>query len=145
MRIDSDDNRNAKFIAVADMLQEIGKALLDEIEVFFDVFLLERGAWSDGRSAAVHLQGSDGGDENDSVGHVSRCAALYVEELFHTDVRAEACLGDDDAVGTDELESYSVGDYRRATVRYVCERSRVHEDRGALDALHQIRLYRVFK
>jgi hypothetical protein len=53
------------------------------------------------RAATVHLERSDGHDNNDSVRHEAAGPALDVEELFHAYVGAEARFSDHETVTPD--------------------------------------------
>ena len=90
----------------------------------------------------MHFQRADGRDDHDRVGLHVRVTALDIEELFRTQISAEAgfrhgviaelsgCLGSEDGVAT-------VGD--------IGEGAAVYKGRSALQGLHQIRLDRVLE
>jgi hypothetical protein len=79
--VDSDDDLDAEFLGVLNVLAKVSAALLEEFEVLLGVDGVQRLAGCDGGSTTVHLQSTDGGNENDSVGLEARHAALDVAEL----------------------------------------------------------------
>ena len=132
------DGHNARQLVdlgdVPDMLQQVGQALLQSLEV------LDAGLGL--RHATVILQGADGGNEDDAARLQAGHAALDVEELLSTQVSAEAGLGDG-VVGQVH------GDLRRgdgvAAMGDVGERAAVDEGRSVLERLHEVRLQSVLQ
>ena len=78
---------------------------------------------------AVHLERADSGNDDHRVGRKSRHAALYIEELFGTEICAESRFGDGIIA---HLERHLSRHDGVAAVRYVRERSAVDERRRAL-------------
>ncbi len=94
------------------------------------------------RHSAVVFKGAAGRDQNDSRGLQTGAAALYIEEFFRSEIRAEARLGD--AV-VRELQSQLCCADAVAAVRDIGKGTSVHNRRRTLQSLNQIRLYRVLE
>ena len=110
------------------MTLKVRHAGFQRLQVFLlQVFFLD---------AAMHLQGADGGDDDDAGRLEAGLAALDVEELLGAQVSAEAGFGDD-IVG--ELQRGGSGDDRVAAMRDVGEGTAVNEGRRAFERLHQVR------
>ena len=90
--------------------------------------------------ARVALQRAHRRDHHGGVRLEAGDAALDVEEPLGAHVGAEARLGDQEVAGVDADE---VGHHARVAVRDVAERAGVHEDRGVLQRLQQVRLERL--
>jgi hypothetical protein len=142
-RVDGDDDGQAVLEPVVDVLHEIRQALLQELELFPRApkqrLFRFRGP------TPVHLDGAYRGHEDDGVGQEAGGPALYVEELLHADVGAEAGLGHHHTLRPYELQGNRVGDYGGAAVGDVGEGPGVNHHRGALEALHEGRLDRVLQ
>lgn len=145
MRVYGDDDGNSKLDAVADVFDEVGQSFTDKFEVLLDVLFLKGRARGHRWAATVHLERANRRHEDHGVGYETRLAALNVEELLHADVGAKARLGHDDSFGSDQFQGDRVRQDRGAAVSYVGERTRVHQNWGSLDALHQVRLDRVLQ
>ena len=61
--VDGHDHRDAELAGVLDVLQQVGQALLQQLEVLLLVGLVQRLAGDDLGATAVHLEGADGGDD----------------------------------------------------------------------------------
>src|SRR6185503_4356504 len=90
----------------------------------------------------MHLERSDRGDDHRRFRLQPAHSTLDIEELFDTQIRAEARLGDDD-VGKGERRARS--ETAVAPVRDVAEWSRVNEGRPALERLDDVRTDRVLE
>ncbi|GFZ51903.1 hypothetical protein JCM24511_09672 [Saitozyma sp. JCM 24511] len=149
--VDRDDDLEAELLCVLDVLAEVGASLLEQVEVLLGVNRVEGLAGRHRGTATVHLEGSDGRDEDHGVGAEARHAGLDVAELLHADVRTEASLGDDVTAArrvvalldTGELECDAVRDDGRVAVRDVGKGTGVDEDGGTLEGLHESGLDRV--
>ena len=62
--VDADDRFNAGFNDVVDVVEQVFAALFQELEVFRRIGVRQRTAGYDFRSAAVHLQSTDGGHDD---------------------------------------------------------------------------------
>ena len=91
---------------------------------------------------AVHLERADSGNNDHRVGRKSRHAALYIEELFGTEICAESRFGDGVVA---HLERHLSRHDGVAAVRYVRERSAVDECGRALKGLDKVGLQGVFQ
>ena len=85
---------------------------------------------------AVELERADGCHDDRRLGLEPPEAALDVEELFRTEVGAEARLGEHDVA---EGQTEPGGDEGVAAVGDVAEGAGVHERGPALEGLHQVR------
>jgi hypothetical protein len=79
--VDGDNDLEAELFGVLNVLAQVGATLLEKLEVLFLVHVGERLSRGDGRTTTVHLQRSDGGNDDDGVGLEARLAALDVAEL----------------------------------------------------------------
>lgn len=128
------------------MLAKVGEALLEDLQVLIGVDVGKGLAGGDFRTTAVHLESSDGCDNDDSVGLKARSAALDVAEFLHTDVSTETSLGDDVAIvvlwlallNASQLERDFVSKDRRVAVGNVGEGAGMNEDGCAFESLHQV-------
>jgi hypothetical protein len=102
--VDSNDDLQAEFLGVLDVLAQVGTTLLEKLKVLLLVDLSEGLSWGNGWTTAVHLsethvstertcegetsstylQCSHGGDKDHSVGLQARLSALDVAELCLT-------------------------------------------------------------
>jgi hypothetical protein len=123
---------------VADVGGQVGQALGQEVEVLRRVLVGEGPAGDDLGPAAVHLQGPDGGHDDDAVRPQAARPALDVHELLHAALGPEARLGDDVAVRADKPEGDPVGDDRGVAVGDVGEGAGVDDGRGVLQGLHEV-------
>ena len=94
------------------------------------------------RHTAVHFQRTDGHDQNDRCGRKTRCAALYVEKLFRTEVCAEARLRDGIVA---EGECGLGCDNAVAAVCDICKGSAVDDGGRPLKRLDEVGLYCVLQ
>jgi len=85
----------------------------------------------------VHLEGTNGSDNDGAVGLEARSAALDVEELLATNISTEASLGDTETVLTNEPQRHLVSNDRAVTMGNVGKRASMDEHGGALEGLHQ--------
>ena len=69
-------------------------ALFQQCQVLLGVLFGQGQAGYDFGSAAVHLQGPDGGGQDGNIGFQSAVAALHVPEFLKTDVGGETAFGD---------------------------------------------------
>ena len=109
----------------------------DGVHVLLEQSRIERLAGHDLADAAVHLQGSDRGDNNGRIRRKPRRAALDVEELLRAHVGPETRFRADDVAGG---ERQPVGDDRVVAVGDVRERAAMDEGRPALERLEEVRL-----
>ena len=135
--VDRHHHVHAVFERVLDVLDHVGQALLQQVEVLVGVFGGQRFTSHHLRAAAVHLEGADGGHQHHHIRDQPGVAALDVHEFFHADVRAEAGFGDD-VIG--HLERDLVSDDGGLSVRDIGKRSRVNDGGSPLEGLHQVRL-----
>ena len=77
----------------AQMVQQVGKTLLQEFQILFGVFLGKRNSGSDARSAAVHLEGPDRRREYGYVWLQTAIPAFHVPEFSEADVGSESTFG----------------------------------------------------
>ena len=103
--VDADYGDYAALRNVLDVVEEVLAALLEQLQVLLGVFLRERSSGNDSRSAAVHLECADGGNDYGAVRLEAGQSALYVPELLETDVCSEAGLS---YVIVEQLECKSV-------------------------------------
>ena len=119
---------------VLHVLQQVRQARLQRLEVLLGEVGLGH--------AAVVLQRAHRGDDHHRVGLKTGEAALDVEELLRAQIGAEAGLGH--AVVA-ERHGHARGHDGVAAVGDVGERAAVHESRGALERLHEVRLQSVLQ
>jgi hypothetical protein len=122
------------------MAFEVRQTCAEQFEILIGVFGGERFASHNLRSAAVHLERADGGDQHDHLRDQARVAAFDVEEFFHADVCAEAGFGDDEAVLADQFERDHIRDDGGLSVRDVGERTCMDGGGRAFEGLHQVGL-----
>ena len=130
--VDRDDDRQAELGDVLNVGVQIDNALFERGQIL--------GVQLGLGHAAVVLERAHGRDEHDAGGIQTGLAALDVEELFRTQVGAEAGLGDRD-IG--QLEGHAGGLHRVAAVGDVREGAAVHQAGGALEGLDEVGLDRV--
>lgn len=82
--VDGDDDLDTDLLGVLDVTLEVGATLLKELEVLARVDLVEGLAGGNLGSTAVHLEGTDGSDEDNGVGDKARSTALDIDELLHS-------------------------------------------------------------
>lgn len=98
------------------MLRKILTALLERLQVFLQVSLMERLARCNVRSSTMHLQRAGGSNYNSRIGCKTTDTALDVAEFLHAHVSAESAFGEDEAFaggivagfGTCQFESNTV-------------------------------------
>ena len=114
---------------VLHMLQEVGQTLFQSHEVF--VVKLGLG------HTAVVLERTDSSDHDDCGGGKTREAALDVEELLRTEIRAEARFRHHIIR---KLEGKLCSNYGIAAMGNVCKRAAMDQDRCMFKCLYQVRL-----
>eukprot|EP01036_Dinobryon_divergens_P042637 gene42637-56672_t len=132
--VDADDSWNTELAHVLDMSTEIDQPLAQRVEVLLAELIL--------RHAAMHLQRAHRGNDHDSGRREARLAALDVEELLRTQIRAEAGLGHH---VVSELQARARGDDRVAAMGDVGEGAAMDEGGIAFERLHEVRLQRVLE
>ena len=133
--VDGHHGRQAEGVLhVGDVLQQVRQPLLQGSQVFAGQLILA--------SAAVMLEGSDGGYHHHRVGLEPGHAALDIEEFLRAQVRAEAGLCD--AVIA-QLQCQFGGGYTVAAVGDVGEGPAVDQRRGMFQGLDQVRLQGVLQ
>ena len=111
------------------MLEQVGQAPLQRLQIFRAQIRLGH--------AAVVLQGLDCSHDHHGVGGHTCSPALDVKELFRTQIRAEARLGDH---VVRQLEGSVGGGDGVAAVGNIGEGAAVDEGRSILQCLHQVGL-----
>ena len=91
------------------MMQHVGQAGLDQLEVLPPVLFRERQAGDHFRPAAVHLQRAHRTHQHRAVRGQAAEPTLQIPELLEPDVRGKAALGD---VIVGKLQRHPVGDNR---------------------------------
>ena len=89
------------------MVEQVAGTLLQQFQVLLSVLLGQGCAGGDLGAAAVHLQRTDGSNQNGNVGGQTGQTGLNVPELLEADVGSEAGLGD---VVVEQLQSQTVSD-----------------------------------
>lgn len=79
--VDSDNDLETVLLGVLNVLAQVGTTLFEELEVLLLVDISQGLSGGDGGSTSVHLEGSNGSDDNDRVRLESRYSALDVAEL----------------------------------------------------------------
>ncbi len=133
--VDGHHHRHTELERVLDVLQQVGQARLQQLQVLLGVGPVQRPAGDDLGATTVHLQSAHGGNQDDAVGLQPAVAALEIHELFHATVGAKAGLGhhivgqpQGDLVGNDR--AIALGDVGKGTA--------VHKGRAAGQCLHQV-------
>ena len=116
------------------MLDQICAASFQQLQIFLGVGTGQRLTGYDLGSAAVHLEGTNGCDQNGAVRRQAAFAALDVTEFFKAHVGAESGLGDHVAFLAHQFQSDLVGENGGIAVSDVGKRSRVHKRGGTLPA-----------
>ena len=119
------------------MGEEVVAAFFEQAEILLRVGFVQFQAGLDFRAAAVHLEGADGGDDDDGVRFQAGITAFQIPELFKTEVSAEAGFRD---VVFGKGGSDLVRDDGTLSDGDICERSRMDENRLAFDGLHERRI-----
>ena len=133
--VDRDDaGQTEDALDVLDMTEQVGHTGLEGLEILG----VEIGL---GHTAVV-LEGAGGSDHHDGARANPGHAALDVEELLGSEVRAEACLGNGNIA---EAHGHPRGHDGVAAMRDVGERTAVHERRRVFERLHEIGLERVLQ
>ena len=133
--VDGDDDVQAEdLLHVLDVLEEVRQASLERLEVLRTEVGLG--------NAAVVLERAHGRHDDAGGGGETGSTALDVAELLGTEVRAEACLGDDVVA---ELERGRRRDDRVAAVGDVGKGSAVDEGGRVLERLDEVRHDRVLE
>ena len=91
--VDTDDRSDAGFSYGLDVGKEVVTALGDQVGIGLGISFIQRFAGDDLRTAAVHLESTDSGDDDGTIRGKAAETALDVPELFKTDVGTEAALG----------------------------------------------------
>ena len=126
--IDAYDDRDVEEAHIFDMFCQVGKALLQGFDIFFLQVLLV--------DAAVHLQGADRSDDDDSIRFDAGETALDVHELFGPQVGTETGFRNGDVP---YLHGQLGGDDGVTAVGDVGERTAVDQGRCVFDGLDQVR------
>lgn len=111
MCIDGHHNWNTEFIAIADMLNQIGQPLFHQVHIFRRVFRFQWNAGCYGRSAAMHFQCSNSGHQNNGVRCLLCCTTFDVEEFLHANVRTETSLSNTKTIPADQFQCNIIGNY----------------------------------
>lgn len=136
MSIDGNHNWNAEFITVADVLDQIWQAMLDQIDILTGVFAFQWSAWCDSRTAAVHFQGSYGRDQDDSVWNFLRSATFDIEKFLHANVRPETGFRQTKTISANQFQSNVIGHNRWTAMSDIRKWAGVHENRCSFECLH---------
>ena len=105
--VDAHHGHDAGLLDGGNMVEQVLGALLQQLQVLLGVLHRQGTAGNHGGSAAVHLQSTDGGNQNGNVGGQAGQTALDVPELLEADVGSEAGLGH---VVVKQLQSQTVAD-----------------------------------
>lgn len=73
------------------MLDEVRATLSEQLQVFVEVDFGKGFSRGHVGSSSVHFEGTNGGDEDDSVGDETRDSALDVAELLHSNQKRRGC------------------------------------------------------
>mmetsp|Transcript_1929 Transcript_1929/g.4078 ORF Transcript_1929/g.4078 Transcript_1929/m.4078 type:complete len:203 (-) Transcript_1929:1060-1668(-) len=135
--IDGYHNIDTKFTSIFNMLDQIGRALGDQLHMFLRVFDGQRFPRTHGRSSPVHFQGSDRGDNDGTFGFQPRRTTFNVEEFFHTNVGAKSRFGHDKAIGTHQFERNFIRHHGRIARGNIGKGTGMNQYRCPFDGLHQ--------
>ena len=133
-------HRHAVFARQLDVMDHVGKAGPQQVQVLIDVSLVQWFARHHLGTAAVHLQRADGRHQHHHIRDQAGGAALDVKEFLHAHVGAEARFRHH---VISQLERDLVSQDGAVAVRNIGERPGMHEDRCAFQRLHQVGFNRV--
>lgn len=145
--VDGDNDWDTVLLGVLNVLLEVDAALAENLGVLLGVDLVEWGTWGDWWTAAVNLQGTDSGDNDNTVWLEAGGSALDVEETLTAHGEIETSLGDNEAglgvvvlidLSTGKLESKLVSNDGGSTNGDVGEWTSVDKDWGTLKRLHHV-------
>mmetsp|Transcript_11385 Transcript_11385/g.28836 ORF Transcript_11385/g.28836 Transcript_11385/m.28836 type:complete len:315 (+) Transcript_11385:1094-2038(+) len=128
---------DAKSARVLDVAHEVACPARCQLDILALVRVVESLTRDDGWAAAVHLQRTHRRNDHRAVWIDAAVPALDVAELLHSNVRAEASLGDDISVVAHSPERNLIRDDRAVSVRDVREGPCVHEHGRSLERLHE--------
>ncbi|PMB72907.1 hypothetical protein BM221_000324 [Beauveria bassiana] len=147
--VDGDNNRNAKRPGISNMLLEIDAASTENVDILLPVDGIQRSTRGDGRAAAVDLESTDSGDDDNHVGNKAGSATLDVEESLTAHGKVKASFGNDETsllldiltgFSTGKLESKSVSNDGALANGNVGKGTGMNKDRSTLESLHQVGL-----
>ena len=138
--VDADHRADPRLAHGLDVGNQVGAALLDQLQVLIDVGVIQRYARADLGAAAVHLERAYGGHDHDGVGRDAGETAFQVPELLEADVGAKSTLGH---VVVGQACADLVGNNRALPDRDVGEGAGMHEDGLPLNRLQQAGIDRI--
>jgi len=135
--VDADHRVDPGLADDIDQVHHVLATLLDQPDVLLGIGVIQGLARNHLRSAAVHLQGTDGGGKHGDVRLQAGVAAFHVPELLEADIGSEAGLGD---VVFKELQGHPVGNDRRLADGDIGKGSGVDQTGVVLGGTHQGRI-----
>ena len=130
--VDRDDHRQTEFLQVLDMFHQVAQPRSERRHVRLCQF--------GGFDATVKFQGFDRGNQDRSVGSQAGLAALDIDELLRSEVRAKTGLRHG---VLRETQPQFGGRYRVAAMGDISKWPTVDHGRVAFEGLHQVRLHAV--